>query len=352
MPNVNAVTVPNGSSAIAWSRGSGGTSVQSVMFANPDLVNTVYLGTQQNITPTSPNVIPLLPNGTFSGDANENWYVTGAAAGISPLVVVPNGQAYFLGVSAGLGKLVIPQLQSPNFVTGVSGWIIRKDGSAEFNNVVIRDGSIVSGSALYYQGTPALNTLVASISDVLFADAFGNVIQLGVTAYQVGDSGHWVSLEGESVNFSGGGTVGGTNTGNVTVNVPSSANYLFISGGGFNSTGGTPANPSVLSTDTWHSMALLHGWAEGNAVQCQYRLVASPPNSVEVIGSLNGAGETSAVFATLPYIPASAQMVPAYDTTVAATGIAVVCDTSGNLSIVGSSLINRYTFHGFISLDA
>lgn len=35
-------------------------------------------------------------------------------------------------------KLVIDWIQSPNFITGVSGWIIRKDGSAEFLDITAR----------------------------------------------------------------------------------------------------------------------------------------------------------------------------------------------------------------------
>lgn len=40
--------------------------------------------------------------------------------------------------------LVRNAIASPNFVAGVSGWIIRRDGSAEFNNAVFR-GNIVIG---------------------------------------------------------------------------------------------------------------------------------------------------------------------------------------------------------------
>ncbi len=47
------------------------------------------------------------------------------------------------------GELIRESIKSPDFVQGVSGWIIRRDGSAEFNNVNIRldltTGSIVVG---------------------------------------------------------------------------------------------------------------------------------------------------------------------------------------------------------------
>lgn len=55
-------------------------------------------------------------------------------------------------VVAGEGGVLIREaVQSPDFVTGVSGWIIRRDGSAEFNNVLIRldltTGGIIVGEA-------------------------------------------------------------------------------------------------------------------------------------------------------------------------------------------------------------
>jgi hypothetical protein len=47
-------------------------------------------------------------------------------------------------IAGGQGSLVRNWLQSANFVTGVSGWQIRKDGNVEFNNGTFR-GSITSG---------------------------------------------------------------------------------------------------------------------------------------------------------------------------------------------------------------
>lgn len=48
-------------------------------------------------------------------------------------------------IAGGQGSLVRNWLQSQNFVTGVSGWQIRKDGNVEFNNGTFR-GSITSGT--------------------------------------------------------------------------------------------------------------------------------------------------------------------------------------------------------------
>lgn len=44
-------------------------------------------------------------------------------------------------VIGGGGDLVYPQIRSPNFVHGISGWQIAKDGSAEFQDIIIPSGS-------------------------------------------------------------------------------------------------------------------------------------------------------------------------------------------------------------------
>lgn len=80
-------------------------------------------------------------------------------------------------------SLARAQIQSPNFITGSTGWVIRQDGSAEFNNVVIRGGVVVGGTALYYSGTPAFGNLIASIAGTGGTDTFGNAYLAGVVGY-------------------------------------------------------------------------------------------------------------------------------------------------------------------------
>lgn len=86
-------------------------------------------------------------------------------------------------IIGGGGALVYPAIKSPNFVTGVSGWRIAKNGSAEFSNVIIRNGQIISGSSLYYSGAPALGNLVASVSAAAGTDIYGNAYLSGITSY-------------------------------------------------------------------------------------------------------------------------------------------------------------------------
>lgn len=49
-------------------------------------------------------------------------------------------------IAGGNGKLVVKAFLSPNYVPGTSGWAVLKDGSAEFNDVTVRNGVIVGGT--------------------------------------------------------------------------------------------------------------------------------------------------------------------------------------------------------------
>jgi hypothetical protein len=84
-------------------------------------------------------------------------------------------------------NLIRAAIQSPNFVSGSQGWTVRQDGSAEFNNVVIRGGVIVGGTALYYNGTPAAGNLIMSIAAAAGTDSFGNAYVAGVGIYGTSD---------------------------------------------------------------------------------------------------------------------------------------------------------------------
>lgn len=91
--------------------------------------------------------------------------------------------------------LVRAAINSPNYVQGSTGWAIKIDGSAEFNNVTIRGGAIVGGTltgtdwiinaagSFFYSSTPAHGNLVASIASAGGTDGFGNVYQAGTWAY-------------------------------------------------------------------------------------------------------------------------------------------------------------------------
>src|SRR6266478_6831782 len=88
-------------------------------------------------------------------------------------------------------------IQSPNYVTGVSGWTINQDGSVEFNNGVFRgtltaatfigtNFVINSAGAFFYSSAPAAGNLVASAAGAAGTDRFGNNYLTGQAAYGAG----------------------------------------------------------------------------------------------------------------------------------------------------------------------
>jgi hypothetical protein len=78
------------------------------------------------------------------------------------------------------GQLIRTALRSVNYVPGVSGWTINKDGTAEFNSVTIRGGVTEDGTILLYTGTPAAGTLWLSIAAAAGTDAYGNTYPAGI----------------------------------------------------------------------------------------------------------------------------------------------------------------------------
>lgn len=289
-------------------------------------------------------------------------------------------------IAGGQGNLIATAVQSPNFVSGSTGWQVRQDGSAEFNNIVIRGGTVVGGNAFYYSGTPAAGNLVASIAAASGVDSFGNNYVAGEASYAATFA---TAINGGQVVWYAGSLSGGwssvaTATSHAVVpqglviNVAAEL-ALTNSAGSSGLLLGTAVGPNVTllqgavgpitsgmpgaanTVETWHAMSpLLNSWANQAApnVQCQYRAVASPPSTIEVIGSLNAAAATAITFFTLPagYRPASSQMFPVgtFNGSAAIDNVTFgFCDTSGNLTIQQRSATQTgIYFHGLISLDA
>lgn len=84
--------------------------------------------------------------------------------------------------------LVREQIQSQNYAAGSTGWVIKSNGDAEFNSVVIRGGTVVSGTALYYDGAPGAGTLFLAIAAAAGTDAYGNTYEAGLTVGKPGES--------------------------------------------------------------------------------------------------------------------------------------------------------------------
>lgn len=265
-----------------------------------------------------------------------------------------------------------PAIQSPNYVTGMSGWTINADGSAEFNNLTIRgtfmgtDFEVNSSGAFFYNGTPAAGNLDISIAQAAGTDQFGNAYPAGVTAgLSTATQARLVSVSGSGVLdfplnnalFVAGvlksGIIGNfaslTLAGpqklvanledlvfldlNSSDGVASSANleciYVDTSGGthlyaymnyqGFRiqacseliatQPGTGTSSLNPAQAETWHTLG---GFVNGWSGTVYYRLM--PDNTVQMTGTLTpGTAADGTAFAGVPagYIPAShSEFVP------------------------------------------
>jgi hypothetical protein len=233
-----------------------------------------------------------------------------------------------------------------------------------------------NGGLFVYSGTPALgNPPIGWVTGTSFIDPYGNVlpeaaggggtgtqnaggfVQMFGNILCIGDAdGTFGSLSadpGGALELNSGTAPGALNVAGITVAPGAAVGAVSITGA-INATSGTAAHPTLITTDTWHLMGFLNGWAQqaGN-VACQYRL--TPTNEVRVVGIMSGNAATARTFAQLPagYRPVSQQ--PFFLQVNAAAGGDVwgQCDTSGNLTVQGAAVAaGTYVFSGMISLDA
>lgn len=122
--------------------------------------------------------------------------------------------------------LIRPAVISPNYVPGVSGWIIRKDGSAEFNDVDVR-GSVTVGP------DPGAHIIVDSVHDaILVYDSGNNLIasispttqtisgisvKAGVTVYSALDHNQFIRLVGDQMQLADTTSAPGSGVGLISV---------------------------------------------------------------------------------------------------------------------------------------
>jgi hypothetical protein len=244
-------------------------------------------------------------------------------------------------VIGGAAALVRSAIRSPNYVAGVAGWTVNKDGSAEFNNLVIRNGQVISGTALYYSAPgPALGTLRASIAAAAGADSFGNAYPAGVASYDQ-PSGSYVDMQGAQLLFRD--NVAGVSWTVAPVSVLSAwlvfsgavTGAVFLDDHGFLN---ASTSGGGVTAETWHTPGLGNGWAA--AATLRYKL--KPDNTVAIQGNLDPAAKTSNLVFTLPagYVPASTLDYPIGEhnpAALATAGAFIRVASNGQFSVVNSS---------------
>lgn len=94
-------------------------------------------------------------------------------------------------IAGGDGALIIDALHSPDYVPATTGWTVNQDGSAEFNDLVLRgtfqgNDFVLNTSGLFtYSGAAGPNTLIASEAGAAGTDPYGNAYLAGIASYQV-----------------------------------------------------------------------------------------------------------------------------------------------------------------------
>jgi hypothetical protein len=280
-------------------------------------------------------------------------------------------------IAGGSGNLIVTSVQSPNFtLSPFVGWQIARNGNAYFANATI-SGTITSSQIigdgtgdeiLIYDGTPATNTLIYSLSSIDTTDPYGNAVNEGSTFY-AGNSPYLATVYGPDNTIVYSSTAGqhswvevnqlgpGNSASDKFAFLPLTASTTtIVVDGTINAA--LPGTETVA--ETWHSIGMMNSWVTvATFVAPQYRMTASPPNTMEVIGTINATSATTAVFGTVPtaYYPAHTQQFACACNSLVPSGDApgIQCDTAGNLSVAHTdSVPNNFTlfFHGFISLDA
>jgi hypothetical protein len=139
-------------------------------------------------------------------------------------------------IVGGAQKLIRTAIQSQTYVPGSAGWIISRDGSAEFNNLSIRgtfngtDYVINSSGAFFYGGVPAAGNLVLSSVPGTSGgtDQFGNNYLPGAASYQ----GNFASqVGGGFLNLYHGSLAAGWTLGG-TIETSSTGGLILDAGGG------------------------------------------------------------------------------------------------------------------------
>lgn len=236
-------------------------------------------------------------------------------------------------VTAGV-QFVRQVMQSLGFVPGVSGWQLKRNGDAQFNDVTLTGtfsgaNYIVDSSGEYwYSGTPAVGNLIASHSSTDTSDPLGNSVVNGLTFYTGNTpTSIFVSFRGNGVFF---GTIQNADagTGGMVFEPPITTRIVG------RALATDPSTPGI--DESWHSLAAGNGWTG----TVYYRLTID--NEVE-LWSNNLTAPASSVngvtIVTLPseYWPLNVNMTFIVQQSVSGFGSRMTLSTTGTLQSTGVS---------------
>lgn len=122
-------------------------------------------------------------------------------------------------IGGGEGKLIRAAIESPNYVTGVSGWHLDRDGSAEFQNATVR--GTITGSTII-AGTPGGERIeLGPAGEIKIYDAANNLVAI------LDEFGLWaLGLDGSYIRI---WIPGGTNV-QISMNPPPNGAQTYLPG--------------------------------------------------------------------------------------------------------------------------
>lgn len=131
--------------------------------------------------------------------------------------------------------LRIPAIESPNFIDGLAGWILRQDGTAQLNELTIVIQSTLNNVAiLVYNGDIALGSLIGSWASAPGTDSVGNTFPAGLFANQADFLGVTITAASIAQAIISGGSITSTSIGQsaITGGTVTETVITFDSGGG------------------------------------------------------------------------------------------------------------------------
>ena len=192
----------------------------------------------------------------------------------------PGGAGFTDTLASADGGLLKTAFKSPDYVPGVRGWAIFKNGNVEFNSGVFR-GTVTAGvfegadfiinsqGAFFYNGTPAKGTLIIALAASSGTDDFGNNYGEGA------NFGVWSAVTGNQLQHFGIDNNGNTylaNNADATVVFGKSADGALLF---YNSAGQATGNLVV-------SIAPASGTDAGNSYQSGFQFHAANGANIEL----------------------------------------------------------------------
>jgi hypothetical protein len=283
-----------------------------------------------------------------------------------------------------------PAIQSPNYLAGAAGWTINIDGSAEFNSVTIRGQLDLGSTAPRVSIGPAIPSVLSGWNvNVIFNEVFLWYFNstdfywqaigtfFGTKCYMEGtyDTVNGPYMLTRVLQPSGAGSIEsrlGSYLLNTFASVLKTQQQTVMIGDGSNINDTLLINAVCVSNsiafnsdgngtaETWHGLAYSNSWANagGTTVHGSYRLVASPANSLQLVGGLTPGTKTDATkVATLPtgYRPTTNMDIGVnVDVTVAAGGQSPhfnIIASTGAVNCYGCGSAGFVSFNATIPLD-